>query len=376
MIGALALTLGLQAQSPDDTFQRGDFAAAGRAYRAAAAANPKDAAAFAGIARVELYANHLSAAQAAARSALALDPANAAALRVTQVVAQRSALLAQSAHVKVPAAGAVIPFIATDPLPLMQITINGHKANVMLDTGAPDITIDPDFARENGIAVHDTGDVGTFAGGKQAAMLQAQLREVSAGGISLQHLNATVLPSRMLDFFPGRKVDAVMGTAFLSRFLATIDYPRARLILAPRSSHPRIARNAAIMPMWFVGDHFIITDGTLNADAHVPMLIDSGLAGGGFSPNNDVIESAHVKTFPDRAAQGVGGGGAVTFVPATADTLCLGTVCRNNVEGSYTPSGTPLGIFPFHVEAIVSHTFLKQYAVTLDFERMQFILAP
>lgn len=376
MIGVLAVTLALQALSPDDAFTHGDFVAAGRGYRTAVAANPKDAAAYAGIARVELYANHLPAAQAAARSALALDPTNAAALRVSEVVAQRRALLTQSANLNVPAAGAVIPFIATDPLPLMQITINGHKANVMLDTGAPDITIDPDFARENGITVHDTGDVGTFAGGKQAPMVQAQLRNVTAGGISLQHLNATVLPSRMLDFFPGRKVDAVMGTAFLSRFRATIDYPRNRLVLAPRKSTAHLASGATVMPMWFVGDHFIITQGTLNADAGVPMLIDSGLAGGGFSPNNDVIESAHVKTFPERAGQGVGGGGAVTFVPATADTLCLGSVCRHNVDGSYTPSGTPLGIFPFHVEAIVSHTFLKHYAVTLDFVRMQLVLAP
>ena len=66
----------------------------------------------------------------------------------------------------------------------------------------------------------------------------------------------------------------------------------------------------------------------------------------------------------------------MTFVPATADMLCLGSVCQTNVQGSYTPSGTPLGIFPFHVEAIVSHTFLKHYAVTLDFERMHLILAP
>ena len=291
MIALLAVTLALQAASPDDAFTRGDFAAAGRAYRAAAATDPKDAAAYAGIARVELYANHLRAAQTAARSALALDPANAAALRVAQVAAQRSALLGQSAHLNVPAKGVSLPFLATDPLPLMQITIDGHKANVMLDTGAPDITIDPDFARENGIAVHDTGKVGTFAGARQAPMVQAQLRTVSAGGILLHSLTATVLPSRMLDFFPGRKVDAVMGTAFLSRFLATIDYPHGRLLLAPRFSHPHVAASAAVIPMWFVGDHFVIARGTLNADANVPMLIDSGLAGGGFSPNNDVSKA-------------------------------------------------------------------------------------
>lgn len=376
MIAAAAAAIALQVLSPDDSFKSGDFTGAATAYRARLAANPNDAAAQLGVARIELYSNHLDAAERAARAAIALDPNDAAAQRVIMGVTQRRAVLAESAHLNVPAAGVRIPFIAIDPLPLMQITINGRPANVLLDTGGPDITVDPDFAREAGIATRATGQMGTFAGNRQAAMVTTQIKSVVAGGVTVSNLRADVMPSHGLDFFPGRKVDAVMGTTFLSRFLATIDYPHNQLILQPRSSHVSAPSNATTMPFWFVGDHFLFARGTLNADENVIMLIDSGMAGGGFGPNNDVIQSAHVKTFPDRATQGIGGGGPVTIVPAVADRLCLGTLCQNAVEGSYSPSGSPLQIFPFHVEATVSHTFLKRYAVSLDFDRMQLTFAP
>ena len=375
MFAAATLVLAV-ASAGDDAFNRGDFAAAQSAYRAAVAADPKDAAAQAGIARTELYGNHLDAAEKAARAALAVDPANAAAKRVADVVAQRREILNQASHLQVPATGVRIPFIALDPLPLLQITVNGKPANVILDTGGPDLTLDPEFANELNLKIDAGSQAGTFAGGRQAQIQTAHTDSVVAGGLKLGGLTVNLLPSRMLDFFPGKKVDGVIGTAFLSRFLSTIDYPGKQLILRPRDSALVATSSSTVLPMWFVGDHFMLTRGTINSLQNAMILIDSGLAGGGFSPGNDIIESAHVRTFPNKASQGVGGGGAVEIVPAIADKLCLETACQTNVEGSYTPSGSPLQIFPFHVDAIVSHTFLKKYAVSFDFQRMEIVLAP
>jgi hypothetical protein len=129
------------------------------------------------------------------------------------------------------------------------------------------------------------------------------------------------------------------------------------------------------MPIWLVGDHFIFARGSVNGLVNQLFLIDSGMAGGGFGPEERTIASAHVKTYPEQAQTGVGGGGSVQAVPVIADSLCLSTACQSEVHGMYTPGGSPLQMFPFTVAGAVSHTYLEHYAVTLDFLSMQLILS-
>lgn len=376
---ALALLAGrvpaaAAAANGDDLFKAGDFAGAKAAYTTAVRDHSRDVAALLGLARLALYENDLDTAQRDAQTLMSYDAGNVAAKRILDTIAGRRTILASAMTLKVPAGGTTIPFLYTDPLPLMQVRINGHDANVLLDTGAPDLALDPGFAAELHLKVTDSGQMGQFAGNRSAQIRNAAVDTLEAGGVTISDVQAAIIPSRGLDFFKDRKVDGVIGTVFLSRFLATIDYPNHRLVLKPRSAAAPATAGTIAMPMWLVSDHFIFAKGSLNAVKDAMMLVDSGLAGGGFMPNNDSVETAKVQTFPDKAAQGIGGGGPVTFIPATADSLCLGTVCQQKVPGSYTPQGSPLQGFAFHTLSAVSHEFLKHYAVTFDFQGMQLFL--
>ena len=367
----LALTMAVDISNADALFAGGDFTAAKAAYTTAVDANAADLAANLGLARVNLYDNRLGDAASFARATLAIDPQNAAAQRVLQTVKQREGVLASAQGLSVGPSGIVVPFLEVDPLPLMQFTVDGRIGNFLLDTGGPDVVLDPAFAAELGLKV-TAGQHGIFAGGRTAEVRQAIVPDFRVGPFSLHGLHAGILPSRNLPFFKGRKVDGVIGTVFLSRFLATIDYPNRRLILRPRSAAPPAGMAE---PMWLVGDHFIFARGSVNGLRNQLFLVDSGLAGGGFGPEERTVAAAHVKTFPDKAQTGMGGGGPVKFIPVVADTLCLSTACQNNISGMYVPGGSPLRIFPFTAAGTISHTYLKHYAVTLDFSAMKIILS-
>jgi len=130
------------------------------------------------------------------------------------------------------------------------------------------------------------------------------------------------------------------------------------------------------MRFWWVGDHFLFARGSVNNTPEALLLVDSGLASGGFVPTQATLKLAHVTTHPDQAGTGIGGGGAAQFVPVTAEKLCLGTICRSNVPGLYSPGGDPLQMFSFTAAGTISHEFLKHYAVTIDFNSMQLFLQP
>jgi hypothetical protein len=368
-----ALPAGAAAANGDQLFRAGDFAGAETAYRAEAAANKSDAAANLGLARLDLYNNKLDAAQTQTQIAETLSPHNPVLDRIYPEIRARKAIAADAAQMNIPGGVAILPFLATDPLPLLRLTIDGHEANMLLDTGAPDLSVDPAFAKELGLHVADTGAIGHFAGNKTAPIQAADIDTVIAGGITIHNLKAVVLPSRGLPFFGEKKVDGVIGTIFLSRFLSTINYPKGQLELRPRSSVAD-AGGATAIRFWWVGDHFLFARGSVNNAPESLMLVDSGLAGGGFVPTEATIKLANVTTHPDQGGTGMGGGGAVQFIPVVADKLCLGPACLPNIPGLYSPGGDPLSTFAFTAAGTISHEFLKHYAVTIDFNSMQLLL--
>ncbi|GAC1389226.1 MAG: hypothetical protein NVSMB31_04950 [Vulcanimicrobiaceae bacterium] len=358
-------------QTADQLFAAGNFTAAKAAYEQVLAQKPGDLMATVGLARTALYENHLDEAQAAANRALSGGGQNALALGVLKRVSERRAVEASAQAVLIPAMGVSIPFLASEPLPLLRMKINGHDANLLLDTGAPDLAIDPEFAKELHLKSVAAG-TGTFAGNRKMEMQAASIDRVSVGGLTVRHLTADLIPSRGLPFFADKhlRVDGVVGTIFLSRFLSTIDYPNSQLILKPRSQKLLADSRSIVIPFWLIGDHMLFARGSVNGSADSLFLVDSGLAGGGFMPTEATVSSAHVTTFPDKATEGIGGGGPVKFVPVVADTLCLGIACQHKIEGGYTPGGDPLSIFPFTAAGAVSHDFLKHYAVTISFNAM------
>ena len=179
------------------------------------------------------------------------------------------------------------------------------------------------------------------------------------------------------------QVDGIIGTTYFERFLVTIDYPHNELILRPRSAQVSAAfqaraaaSGAAIVQCYLVGDHFVMAQAQVN---HAPpglFLFDSGLAGGGLMPSADLVKAAGITLNEAGAGTGEGGGGAVMGVPFFADRVAVGSAAQSNVDGIYTPQGSPFGLFTFTVWGAISNDFLRNYEYTVDFDAMRIVLAP
>lgn len=272
----------------------------------------------------------------------------------------------------------VLPFLQTDPLPVIEVTVNGQKGKFLIDTGGGEPHLMPAFAERCGIKPVTQKAMGTFAGGRQAAMQGGIAETVRLGDFSLRNVPVD-LPeeAHMPSVF---QVDGVIGTVLLYHFRFTLDYPGGRLIL--RRLSPEMSAKAPFAPepsggtevlIWLAGDHYIFARGTANGAGPYLFLIDTGMAGGGFDCPKSVIDEAKIEVSKE-GFQGMGGGGPLTIYPFTVN-LTLGEARHDNVRGLYggLSPDSEYG-FGFRTGGLISHGFFRPFAVTFDFQDMKLYL--
>jgi hypothetical protein len=347
-----ALVAGADAP-PADT---GDFAAVEKTL-----AKDKSPAGLAGLARLRLYQERRAEAVKLARRALKADAHNEMAQRVLDTVKLREG---RPWHIKLPKTGAAIAFAMTDPLPVVSVRAAGHDALFFIDTGAPDLILDKDFAGEIGVA-------GTAS--------RATLGTFDIGAVHVDNLPVTLLGVRDITLKKGTRLDGIVGTGFLMHFLATLDYPKGELRLLPRASSKAFERGArkrgaSIVPMWLVGDHFVFARARLGSGPEALFNVDTGIAGAGVQATKAALDAASVAVddAPAPREQTISGGIRRTQRFTTDATL--GTITVQGVSGIYTPDGDQYGIFPFKVAGSLSHGVFRHRALTLDFTAMKLVV--
>jgi hypothetical protein len=351
----------------------GDFTAAARAYEATLTTSPADAEALAGLSQIRLYENRVDDAAALARRALAAQPSNPIAAATIATAQQRKdAFAADRYQISGLPPELAIPFVATDPLPVVQVTVGGRQAYFLIDTGAPDIVVNAGLARELGIEVQSAGE-GVFAGGRRAPVQRGVLPELRIGPLRIANIPASVRPDGPA---PSQfKIEGIIGTGLLMHFLSSLDYCQGRLVLRPRDASagfgPAAAGHGAnIVPFWLVGDHFLFARAHLERGSEGMFVVDTGGAGFGVMATKAVLDEAGVAIDPAGARTGMGGGGAVTIIPFRSGAT-LGSLTVADLAGGYTPGGDPYGIFRFKVLGTLTHGFFRHSSVTFDFDTMR-----
>ncbi len=375
---ALAVSLSIAQADADGIFKAGDFSAAAVVYERQVQNDPSDTAAALNLGAIRLYENDLTAAAPLLRAVATADPQNARAAALLKELTRRVDEAARRSTIS--GAEAAVPFVTSDPLPVVHVVANGVAANFLVDTGGT-VELEPEFASRAGVTMEQGSGTGVFAGGKTAALRSGTLHSLAIGSATAYDVPVHVFPSHAGALFKGETIDGIVGTTYFERFLVTIDYPRQRLVLRPRSKAASAAlqaeaakAGAAVVPCYLVGDHFVMARAEVNGAPAGLFLFDSGLAGGGLMPTQELIDAAGITLDQSHAGTGIGGAGAVTAVPFTADRIAVGTAVQRKVPGLYTPEGTPLGRFPFTVWGLISNDFLKHYAYTVDFDAMKIVL--
>ena len=267
-------------------------------------------------------------------------------------------------------------FLQTDPLPLVQATVNtGHPGCFLIDTGGSELILDTDFARQ-ATTIEFGPEEGTFAGGESASYIHGRIDSFEIGGLTVKDLPVHLMDTRRFSAVaPGRTVSGIIGTAFLYHFLPTIDYLGGVLVLNRRESSSELETESGgsiQVPFWLAGDHFIVARGTVNNGPPCLLLVDTGLAGLGFTCPKSTLEESGIAVQADSATEGLGGGGKVKVSPITVQKLTLGGAAVEDVTGVY-------GAFPpqlesglgFRIGGLVSHGFFRNMKVSFDFQKMR-----
>jgi len=277
---------------------------------------------------------------------------------------------------------AELPFLSMDPLPIVEVEIDGRKVAALIDTGADLFILDTEVAEELGVEPVATM-MGMFAGGKQAEIGFAETETLTLGSAKLRHVPISLLPTRALSL--GEiEIGGIIGTGILKQFLSTVDYPRERLTLRERewdasSGLPEalVRSLVAEVPFYLEATHVILTHGSLNGYEGLLWHVDSGLAGEpSLAAPEQTLRYVGIPVPEVAVHEGVVGGGGGGFAVGQFDiaTLGLGPLEQPDLAGSF--GGQPPGSyrrFGFIMDGLISHNFLRRYAWTLDFDRMKMV---
>jgi predicted aspartyl protease len=386
-------------------FREGNFAEAEALYARARAGDPQSYEALLGLGTIALFKNNLADAERLLKKALALRPDEPAAKKQLALVYYRRddfaraaplyrALGAEAAAKKLESFAREtpyliegkanvcrVPFVHTDPLPVVQVKVGPESVYFLIDTGASEVYLDPEFAKKVNVTEFGSS-TGTYGGGLKAQTGHGRVEKVTLGDFAVHNVPVHILSTRRFSGAAcGKQVDGILGTVMLSHFIATLDYPGGQLILRRKTAEQlqrverqvQSARGSAI-PFWLAGDHFAVARGQVNGGPPLLFFADTGLAGGGFVCPKSTLKEAGIK--PDGpGVEGQGGAGTVKAVPFTVDELSLGPVRGRDIRAF-------AGVFPeameyhegFRIGGFISHQFFRPYALTLDFTGMRLFL--
>ena len=275
-----------------------------------------------------------------------------------------------------------VPFLVADPLPVVEVEIDGHKVTALIDTGGDAFILDPEIADSLGIEIV-ASMMGMFGGGMEAEVGFAKADSLTLGGVTLHSVPLSVLPTRGF-VLGGHKIGGILGTGVLKQFLSTLDYPNDRLILRERSGEASGAFDTEVrgsvedeVPFYLHSTHFLMAKGSLNGYDGLVFHIDSGLAGeAAFSATELTLEYVGIPTPEVAVHENVvgGGGGGFAIGSFPVETLGLGNLVQTDLIGSFgAQPPASYRMLGFIQDGLVSHNFLRQYAWTIDFERMRMV---
>jgi predicted aspartyl protease len=406
----------LEIDSANRLFQTGKFAEAGKLYSQIVAQNPKDYSATLQLGRIALLCNRLGDTKEWLEKAISLRPDDAdAKIMLAQAFYRRddfqkaaaplsgvdvssnklireqyptlNVAMLESFKGQTPyelrgnGTSTRVKFVKTDPLPLVNVRINGGKeVTFFIDTGGSEVTLDTDFAKELGVPGFGAVQ-GTFSGGQHTEVRLGRIESLALGDWIVKNVPTAMLPLRQLSGgFGMKQIDGIIGTTLFYHFLTTMDYPHGELVLRRKDAKSleefkaQSSGKRVTVPIWMASDHFMVGWGRVEKLPPTLLFVDTGLMGAGVKLAESAIKEAGIKLEENKATEGAGGGGTLKVVPYTVHQLSFGDIKEENVPGLYDGPFPWQYMFGFYLAGMVGHDFFKPYAITFDFENMQVFL--
>ncbi len=268
---------------------------------------------------------------------------------------------------------ATIPFQLINNHIYIQVTVNGHPLQFMLDTGGANI-LTPEAAKSAGIASKGALE-GGGVGKKSVNTGFGKVQDLTLGGkVTLRDQLFGVLPLPAFGAVEGARFDGLVGYEVFKRFVVQIDYAAQTLTLM-RPEDFKAADAGTPVPFTFLG-RIPGVKGSIDGLTG-EFEIDTGSRAAlslwtPFVKAND-LDSRYTTTPQTVVGWGVGGSasGRVT----RGGTLMIGSVSVHNpvVELSTATQGAGADKY---VAGNIGGEILKHFTVTFDYANQTIYLKP
>lgn len=230
-----------------------------------------------------------------------------------------------------------IPFSLDGGAIFLDITIDGHPARALLDSGASQTAIDQTFAKDHGIAA-----IGRFLVSGQGGTVDTAYTPgvaIGAGAAKLDGVVANVIDLQQ----PGTRMSppliAILGAEVFAETAVDIDYANRRLRFIDPATVPRVADGVTLPLELFEGSfHFPIS---IEKRAPIPMLLDTGDNGAlqlfpAYWQPRDML-----KGRPSKESGNGGVGGMARYRLATLSSIGIGSIDLRDVPTAFQLPGNP-----------------------------------
>ncbi|UWD48585.1 aspartyl protease family protein [Clostridioides difficile] len=288
----------------------------------------------------------------------------------------------------------VIPFVTTEPLPVIPVEINGRRINTIIDSGGPMFVVDEKIAKEIGIKAASKEESNKFAGGNSAETGFGQADSLTIGDVNMKNIPVLLGPfdgfAELFKDYEG--IHGILGTSVLKEFVPTMDYPSGQIVLRPRNEVGKNNLNQMLkndevleeIPFTLASTHFMFGKGSVNQKTDLNFFVDSGFGGSrkgaGIILPDETINSLGI-SMPElnQVEKGKGGMGGSGYQESHFElsSYGLGNLQLENSLGYYFTGGVldyneAIGFF---IDGLISHNYLKNYKWSIDFDSMKMIFS-
>jgi predicted aspartyl protease/Tfp pilus assembly protein PilF len=388
----------------------GDFQTAVEEFRVALKLRPDEAMAVAGLAMVNFYENRFFDSFAGLTRAVALDSNEPDYLFNLAQAASRIERFKESAdayerflrvakhtdadrrerirglisflrylnkvsdlYVMEGAARSVVPFVASDNRPVIQVRVNGAKEPLrfLLDTGSGMSVISDEAARRVGVrAVARGGSARGIGGNGRFGIVYGFLSSIEIGGARVRNVPVYVRPL----FNRERPIDGYIGLTVISKFLTTVDYGARtftidRQRVATQSPEPPSTAGVEIPLRTTLGGYLSGEVQLEGVDKPLNFIIDTGASVSVISQLLAAREAMDRFAGETRIRVYGAAGVAEDVKMLVLPRVTLGSFARESIPAVVLDLNAINETSGFDQTGIIGGNFLRYFRITFDFQR-------
>lgn len=262
-----------------------------------------------------------------------------------------------------------LQFLPGYQLPVVTADCGGLSARLLVDTGANEMYLAKELATKLDLSLIVCSRPGIFAGGQTALLRQGVLPELRLGSIRV--MTVPVVVPDVLGQIGESRIDGIIGSQLLSKFLVTLDFRRSVLTL----ENSRASKREPFVEGRLLASHIFVIPAQLAGEPGI-YFIDSG---GTFGVAPDVQGWRQLaRARNSTTTEGVSAAGhKVSYeVIKNVDLSLAGTAIKGaTAVGGIFPAA--LNSLPTRVNGIISHEILARFdQVTFDLNHRRISFGP